>query len=329
MMRRLTAVVGVAGVMGALCGSALAQGTKLWTQFALRRDGTRHHGRRRDPQRWRLQVAPATSLLYATAGNYVWSSPRMRAGNAYVGWAARRPDRRSSCGCARRQGDEGLRGQRAGRAGAAHGRGRPLYAATSPDGKVYRLPAAPGGCGWRRWSSIPRRRGEAEVIWDVAEAKATAAICMLRPARRRWCTVFPQAAAKPEVLFKTADQHIRCLLMGPDGTLWAGSDGAGVIYRFDTKSAGAKPFAAVLRRPSGRLPRWRWMTPGNVYAAGVGQAATGRRSSRLPPLPVTGAAGVTITFRSRGPRTPQREYVASGGLGDLPHRGRRQSRRSC
>ena len=30
---------------------------------------------------------------------------------------------------------------------------------------------------------------------------------------------------KADVMFKTADQHIRCLLIGADGTLWAGSEG--------------------------------------------------------------------------------------------------------
>jgi hypothetical protein len=32
----------------------------------------------------------------------------------------------------------------------------------------------------------------------------------------------PANGGKAEVLFKTADQHIRCLLLAPDGTLWAG-----------------------------------------------------------------------------------------------------------
>ena len=35
----------------------------------------------------------------------------------------------------------------------------------------------------------------------------------------------PAGGGKAEVLFKTADQHIRCLLLAADGTLWAGSDG--------------------------------------------------------------------------------------------------------
>jgi hypothetical protein len=55
----------------------------------------------------------------------------------------------------------------------------------------------------------------------------------------------PAGGGKAEVAFRTVDQHIRCLLMTPDGTLWAGSDGSGVIYRLKTNAAGpaGKPFA--------------------------------------------------------------------------------------
>ena len=63
----------------------MAQGTKLWTVtrydemergttdgVAIRSDG-------------RIEAGPATSLLYQTGGNYVWSVAADAAGNAYVG----------------------------------------------------------------------------------------------------------------------------------------------------------------------------------------------------------------------------------------------------
>jgi hypothetical protein len=110
----------------------------------------------------------------------------------------------------------------------------------------------------------------------------------------------PAGGGKAEVAFKTVDQHIRCLLMGPDGTLWAGSDGSGAVYKFNTRVAGAKPFAAyaAAKREITSLA----MDPaGNVFAAGVGtRQAAGTPSPGLPPLPVTGAVGVTITFSQPG-----------------------------
>ena len=77
-------------VVGVVCwqaglGCALAQGTKVWTvsRYDEMERGTAERGG--DPQRWRLEAGPATSLLYETGGNYVWSVAADAAGNAYVG----------------------------------------------------------------------------------------------------------------------------------------------------------------------------------------------------------------------------------------------------
>ena len=129
-------------------------------------------------------------------------------------------------------------------------------------------------------------------LWDLAlgrsgevyiAAGAPAAVYRVRP------------GGKPELLFQTADQHIRSLLLAADGTLWAGSDGAGVIYRFSTGTPGAKPFAAYA---AGRREITSLATDaaGNIYAAGVG----GKSAPPLPPLQVTGNVGATITFLQPG-----------------------------
>ncbi len=123
----------------------------------------------------------------------------------------------------------------------------------------------------------------------------------------------PAGGGKAEVLFKTADQHIRCLLLGADGTLWAGSDGAGVIYRIDTKTAGAKPFA-VYAAPRREITALAMDAAGNVYAAGVGT----KGAMTLPPLPVTGNVGVTITFVQPGSSTAAgANTLVPDGIGDL------------
>ena len=103
----------------------------------------------------------------------------------------------------------------------------------------------------------------------------------------------PAGGGKAEVLFETADQHIRCLMMAPDGTLWAGSDGAGVIYRIDTKIAGAKPFAAYAA-PRREITSLTMDEAGNVYAAGVGA----RAAMPLPPL-MRGESTMASAMRAR------------------------------
>ncbi|MGA1981566.1 MAG: hypothetical protein ABSG84_03760 [Acidobacteriaceae bacterium] len=291
----------IAGWVGA--GAAHAQGTKLWTVerydemergttdgVAIRSDG-------------RIEAGPATSLLYQTGGNYVWSVAADAAGNAYVGMGGTAAGgavvmRVTPDGKAAKVFESKELGVQALRLGADG----QMYAATSPDGKVYRLGAASADAAV---VFDPAQTAEKpKYLWDVVQAAGGAAgkgadiyVAAGGPA-----VVYrvPAGGGKAEVAFKTTDQHIRCLLMGPDGTLWAGSDGSGVIYRFNTKVAGAKPFA-VYSAPKMEITALAMDGAGNVYAAGVGtKPAPGAPRPGLPPLPVTGAVGVTITFSQPG-----------------------------
>ena len=130
-----------------------------------------------------------------------------------------------------------------------------VLAATSPDGKGCIGFQASGGTG------------AAAVVFDPAttEEEAEAILSGTRPWARRvrymWAAGAPAVVGQPllagggkaEVLFMTADQHIRCpLLLGVDGTLWAGSDGSGVIYRFATVKGGGKTVRSVFGGTGGR-----------------------------------------------------------------------------
>ena len=196
----------------------------------VRRDAAGDGGGRGDPERWAAGGgAGDVRCCIRRGGAMCGRLRRMRLGMAYVG------DGREHGGFG--GGDAG--GVRTGRrrrslkarswgcrrcGWAADGA---VYAATSPDGKVYRAGAAVG----RRRTVVfdPAMTAEKpKYLWDLAVGRdgavyvAAGAPAVVYRVRR---------GGKAEVLFKTADQHIRCLLMGADGTLWAGSDGAGVIYR--------------------------------------------------------------------------------------------------
>ncbi len=282
-----------------LPGLVSAQGTKLWSVgrydemekgspqgVAIRSDG-------------RLEAGPASSLLYATGKSYVWSIASDAAGNGYLGLGGTAsgsaavmkvtPDGKAT------QIFEGK--ELAVQAVKVAGDGSVLVA-TSPDGKVYRVSAAGGASSGSPVVVFDPAATEEKpkYLWDLAVGKAGE----IYVAAGAPAVVYkvPAGGGKAEVLFKTADQHIRCLLLGADGTLWAGSDGSGVIYKFATGVAGAKPFAAYA---AGRreITALAVDAVGNVYAAGVGT----KGHTTLPPLPVTGSIGVSITFVQPGSST--------------------------
>ncbi len=290
--------------MGSLLlpGLAAAQGTKLWSVdryedmakgsaegVAIRSDGT-------------LEAGPATSLLYTTGGSYVWSIAADAAGTAYVGMGGSVAGsaavmRVTADGKAAKvfEGKElGVQAVRVGADGA-------LVIATSPDGKVYWVPgsaAIASGSGAAVLFDPAQTEEKPKYIWDVAVIGGSAFIATGAPAavyRVELGGVAKGTIGKAALLFKTADQHIRCLLAGPDGSLWAGSDGAGVVYKISPMEAGAKPFA-VYAAARKEITALAMDSAGNVYAAGVGTKGAGA----LPPLPVTGNVGVTITFSQPG-----------------------------
>ena len=294
-MRRVFAVGLMMAGTGLLPGLMSAQGTKLWSVerysemergsadgVAIRSDG-------------RLEAGPATSLLYATGKGYIWSLASDIAGNGYAGLGG------TTSGSAEvmKISPEGKAtqvfvGKELAVQGLEVAADGSILAATSPDGKVYRIPQG-GGSAMVVFDPATTEE-KPKYLWDIAVGKggeiyvaAGAPAVMYR---------VPASGGKAEVLFKTADQHIRCLLLGADGTLWAGSDGAGVIYRLDTKTTGAKPFA-VYAAPRKEITALALDAAGNIYAAGVGT----RGALPLPPLPVTGNVGVTITFSQPGSST--------------------------
>ncbi len=295
MIRRILVIWLVAG-SGLLPGLASAQGTKLWSvgrYDEMEKGSTEGVAIRSDG---RLEAGPATSLLYATGKSYVWSMTSDAAGNAFLGLGGTS----ASSAVVMKVSPDGKASQifdgkelavQALRIGADGS----LLVATSPDGKVYRVPASGGAAPVVVFDPATTEE-KPKYVWDLAVGKSGEVyVAAGAPA-----VVYrlPAGGGKAEVLFKTADQHIRCLLMEQDGTLWAGSDGAGVIYKFATWMAGAKPFA-VYAAGRKEITSLAIDAAGNVFAAGVGTKA----HTALPPLPVTGNVGVTITFVQPGSST--------------------------
>jgi hypothetical protein len=281
MTRTITALA-----LATLTLAASPQGTKLWTTdryetlergnpsgVAIRNDG-------------RLSPAPATTLAFTSTGNYLWSVAGDAQGNAYLGTGGTT----SGAATVQRIAPDGKStkifvGKELGVQSLRLAPDKTLYVATNPDGMVYRV--SPSG-GPPLIVFDPASTPEhSKYLWDLA----VAANGDLYVAAGAPAAVYRITSGKTELLFKTADQHIRSLLLAHDGQLWAGTDGGGVVYRIDPKAANPRPFAmyAATEREITALAE---DASGNVYAAAVGSKST----SSLPPLPVTGAVGVTVTF---------------------------------
>ncbi|GAC1426732.1 MAG: hypothetical protein NVSMB62_24320 [Acidobacteriaceae bacterium] len=296
---RTLGVLGLITAAGMSPCLAAAQGTKLWTVsrydemergqaqgISIRSDG-------------RLQPGPATSLLYQTTGNYVWTIAADAAGNAYAGMGGTAAGgaivmKVASNGSSIKV----FEGKELGVQSLRVAPGGKVYAATSPDGKIYRLGSSPSEA---TVVFDPAQTPEKpKYLWDLAFGPGGKELFVAAGAPAVVYRVPLTGSGTPEVAFRTTDQHIRCLVLAPDGTLWAGTDGSGVIYRFDTKSKGAKPFAAYAANRR-EITSLALDSAGNIYAAGVGtRPAPNAPQPGLPPLPVTGAVGVTVTFSQPG-----------------------------
>ena len=285
---RLALVLGVCAV----ASFAVAQGTKLWTvdRYDSMEEGSAENVAIRSDGR--LEPGPVTSLVDGDAGNYVWTVAADAAGNSYAGVGgtavgSARVLKISAGGKTEKifEGKElGVQALRVGEKGF-------VFVATSPDGTVYRI--APGSATAAVVFDAAATEEKPKYLWDIALGRGGE----MYVAAGAPAVVYrvPAGGGKAETLFKTTDQHIRCLALGGDGTLWAGSDGSGVVYRISTTEPGAKPFAAYAA-PHREITSLALDEHGSVFAAAVG----GKGPSALSPLPVTGNVGVTVTFAQPG-----------------------------
>lgn len=168
-----------------------------------------------------------------------------------------------------------------------------LLAATSPDGKVYRINPAASPTATPQVVFDPALTAEKpKYLWHMALATNGDLLVAAGGPAVLYRIALNAPAAKPQIVFRSGDQHLRCLLVARDGTIYIGSDGAGIVYRI---APDGKAFA-LYAAPKHEITSLALDTAGNLYAAAVGD----RRSPALPPLPAAGLPVVSITFLQTG-----------------------------
>lgn len=272
---------------------AAAQGTELWTQtkfdefekgtakgVAIRSDGT-------------LELAPNFKPLVTTPSTYIWDMTADAQGNVYV--AAGAPARVYRITPAGQASIIFQPHELQVQAIVSDGHGV-LYAATSPDGKVYKIeqkPAAPKstqpetrGGGQAAQSQTPEQHSEAaktpvdesyssSVFYDP-KTKYIWALEMdpqgqLYVATGDHGEIFRVGRdGKGSLFFKSDEAHIRSLAFDKQGNVIAGSDGSGLIYRISPSGEGFVLYSA----PKKEITALAVDPAGNIYAAAVGEKRT-------------------------------------------------------
>jgi hypothetical protein len=324
-----------------ICTTAFADGTRTWEQskfddltkgtatgVAIRSDGG-------------LELAPSFKLLYATPSTYIWAAAADEAGNVYAATGAPArvyrvtPEGKSTIIFEPQE----LQVQT-----LEVGAGGVIYAATAPDGKVYKIEHKPAEKNSSKssaktddkssdkdstkdaakpaldpsWSSSVYFAPETKYIWDLALDK----VGNLYVATGDHGEIF-KVTAKGEhsLFFKSDETHIRAWAFDAQGNLIAGTDGSGLIYRISPSGEGFVLYSA----PKKEITALALDREGNIYAAGVGEkkpggGATGAAAAILnmaasAPTIMMSSPGLTITpAPSAGPAVfPSPGGGASGG----------------
>ncbi|MFZ0759488.1 MAG: hypothetical protein WAM69_06000 [Candidatus Sulfotelmatobacter sp.] len=269
-----------------LVSTALAEGTRTWeqSQFDELIKGTAAGVAIRSAGG--LELAPTFKSLYVTPSTYIWAIAADDAGNLYV--AAGAPAR------VYRITPEGkatiifepkelqVQALRTGPGGV-------IYAATAPDGKVYKLEHKPDGKAQptkageedkgkekdaanptidSSWSSSIYFEPGTKYIWDLALDKA-GNLYVATGDRGEIFRVTPKG--EHSVFFKSDETHIRVLAFDAQGNLIAGSDGSGLIYRISPAGDAFVLYSA----PKKEITALALDHAGNIYAAAVGEKRSG------------------------------------------------------
>ncbi|MFZ0733249.1 MAG: hypothetical protein WAM79_13050 [Candidatus Sulfotelmatobacter sp.] len=268
---------------------ALAEGTRTWEQskfddlvkgtpdgVAVRSTGG-------------LELAPSFKLLYSTPSTYIWAVAADDAGNVYAATGSpARVYRITPSGEATiifEPQELQVQALRVGPGGA-------IFAATAPDGKVYKIEHKSGAKSESRkseskssdsakdskpildpsWTSSVYFAPGTKYIWDLILDKS-GNLYVATGDRGEIYKVAPNG--DHSLFFKSDETHIRALALDAKGNLIAGTDGSGLIYRISPAGEGFVLYSA----PKKEITALALDRDGNIYAAGIGEKRASSGSS--------------------------------------------------
>jgi hypothetical protein len=255
-----------------------------------------------------LELAPAFKTIATTPSTYIWSIASDPAGNIYV--AAGSPAR------VYRVTPNGqyfaiFEPQELQVQSLVVAKNGIVYAATAPDGKVYRLEPNKGDAK-ASWSATPYFDPASKYIWDIILDNAGT----LYVATGDHGEIYKvTSTGQHSLFFKSDEVHIRVLAIDPKGNLIAGSDGSGLVYRIAPNGDAFVLYSA----PKKEITALAIDSSGNIYAAAAGEKHPGSSTSgpainlasAAPPEPPSGGH-IIISAAPSAPPAPSTPFPAPG-----------------
>jgi hypothetical protein len=292
----------------ALVLTASAEGTRTWEQskFDELTKGTATGVAIRSTGG--LELAPTFKSLYTTPSTYIWAMAADDAGNVYVaaGAPARvyriAPDGKAMIIFEPKELQ--VQALQIGRGGVGA-----IYAATAPDGKVYKLEHNAGGKPQPAKTDAAqataagedkdkdkdkdKEKGKDKDDKDAAKPSVdpswSSSVYFEPGTKYIWDLALDKAGnlyvatgdhgeiyrvtpkGEHSVFFKSDETHIRVLAFDAQDNLIAGSDGSGLIYRISPAGEGFVLYSA----PKKEITALTIDRAGNIYAAAVGEKRSG------------------------------------------------------
>jgi hypothetical protein len=286
MKKTIAAVCALMCALLYVCVPALAVDTRTWTQADLTSFEKGTLTGLSISSEGKMTLAPAAKEIFDASTPFLWAVARDSKGNIYTGGGGLGATK-SKLFAVDPKGTVKTLAELDGiaiQAIAIDAMDR-VYAATSPDGKVYRVTAA----------------GQASVFYDPK-------------AKYIWAMVFDKAgnlyvatgdqgeihkvtpAGAGSVFFKTEETHARSLAVDPNGNLIVGTDPSGLIVRVSLTGPTAGQGFVLYQAPKHEITAVAVAADGTIYAAGDGNKQAGAPApAQAPPAPLPAVSVVTST----------------------------------
>jgi hypothetical protein len=308
-----------------LAAAGWTQGTRTWeqTKYDEFEKGTAHGVAISSDGK--LTLASAFDSLYTTPSTYLWSLATDAQGNVYAaaGSPARvyklTPDGKASIIFSPQE----LQVQ-----ALVVGEDQAIYAATSPDGKVYRIVrnvpagkaagathttaevtaaqegAKPGSPSETARPAVAVDSSYSSSVFFDPKTKYIWALAVDRQGRLYVGTgdrgqIFRvDRDGAGSLFFQSDEAQIRALAFSRSGDLLAGTDGSGLIYRISPQGEAFVLYSA----PKKEITALAVDAEGNIYAAGAGEkrGASPAAPSGAPPTAGTAIGGTAIAIVPQG-----------------------------